>query len=101
MEATLDLNTLIGIPGAFAVIPILVEDLRRFCQGIPIGTPITTDSGSPWPLVRDVVAVGWTFALWDGEMLPYGADLRWTSVLLVGLVLGAGIGKGVDYFRAR
>lgn len=101
MDLTLDLNALIGLPGAFAVIPILVGDVKQFCQGIPLGTLITDKSGSPWPLVRDAASIGWVFALWDGGQLPYGTDLRWTSVLLIGLVLGAGIGKGVDFFRSR
>lgn len=99
MGVTMDLNALIGLPGALLVIPTLVDDIKQFCQGIPIGTPV--GGGSPWPLIRDGASVGWAFALWDGGQLPFATDLRWTSVLLIGLVLGAGIGKGVDFFRAK
>lgn len=96
VELALDLNTVIGLAAMPFIIPLLVSDLRGFCEGIPLG-PVGT--GSPWPLVRDVLAVGWSFGLWSSGLLPW--DVTWPAVVLLGLAVGVSIGAGRDFLVRR
>ena len=103
MEIT-DLNAVIGLVGAPALIILLVDHLKQFCRGIPIGP--SRDGASPWPLAVDVTGVGWAFALWHAGILgetieTHGVELRWTSVLLIGLALGVASAKLWDAWQGR
>jgi hypothetical protein len=63
----------------------------------PDGDEADRDRRSPWPLVTDLLAVAWTFALWDAGLL--GQGLRAPSVVLLGLAAGAAAGLGYDGWR--
>jgi hypothetical protein len=87
-------QSVIGIAALPAVLPLLVDHLKAALQR---ARPSETCPGSPWPLVTDLLAVAWTFALWNAGLL--GEGLHMPSVVLLGLASGAAAGLGYDGWR--
>lgn len=102
-----DLNIVIGLAGAPVLIWILTGHIKQFSYGIPIGTrpPDANTACSPWPLVVDLISIAWAFALWDAglldEVVGDDVELRWTSVVLLGIALGVATSRLYSKFDPR
>jgi hypothetical protein len=98
----LEILTLIGLIGAIPAIPIFVGHLKAAARWRP-----RSRKGSLWPLVTDLVAIGWVAFLRDEGLLmhevgaPDGVSLGLRSVVLLGIVLGAICTVGYDQYVAR
>ncbi|GMU39539.1 MAG: hypothetical protein AMXMBFR23_04050 [Chloroflexota bacterium] len=90
MDATWE--AAIGLGVAPAVLPVIVEHLKRAVR-----------RESVWPLVTDALAIAWVLALRDAGLL--GAlglgEVRVTTAVLLGLATGVAASAGYDGWRAR
>lgn len=92
----MQLQAMIGLAAAIVLLPILVEHIKAAVKwAITRGRAL---SSSPWQLVTDALAVLWSLALWDSGLLVFEeiAELRLTTVVLIGLALGAAASGGYD-----
>lgn len=90
MDATWE--AVVGLGAAPAVLPVIVEHLKRAAR-----------RESAWPLVTDALAVAWVLALRDAGLL--GAlglgGVRATTAVLLGLATGVAASAGYDGWRAH
>lgn len=92
-------QSVIGLAAVPSVLPLFVEHLKHAVRAARGGPASASTSISAWPLVTDLLAVGWTLALWQGGLLgglPGGEELRLTTVVLLGLAAGVAASLGYD-----
>lgn len=97
MDVTLSLPLLVGLVSMPAVIPLLLQHIKRFEQWIR-----GRSGGSPYPLVAVAVSLLWVVALDRSGLLEdeLGAEsLNGWAVALVGLAVGAIVPLGYDGWR--
>ena len=94
----MDIEATIGIGAAAAAVPVLTEHIKQAARAIEGAlrgwTP--TPAGSAWPLVCDLVAVGWALALYGGGMLPLPNPVL---AVLAGLATGVAASGAYDAVR--
>ncbi|MEX1023137.1 MAG: hypothetical protein WD058_08305 [Dehalococcoidia bacterium] len=95
MDAWIEGNwqTTVGLAAVPSVLPLLVQHVKA-----AVLSARGRAEGSPWPLLTDILAVAWVFALWDAGLLG-DRVLRVTTVVLLGLAAGAAASLGYDGWR--
>ena len=109
----LNIEALIGFAAAPLLIIALVGHLKLFTRAVAdwverlqtssggfIASTTSSDDRSPWPLVTDLMAIAWTFGLWQSRLLPEQVTHP-TTVVLLGLALGVAAGLAYEQLVAR
>ena len=95
----MDIESMIGIGAAVAAVPVLTEHIKqaaRAIEGALRGWTVGSGGPSAWPLVCDLVAVGWALALYAGGMLPLPNPVL---AVLAGLATGVAASGAYDAVR--